>query len=43
MQLFKEMTRLGTTVIVATHNEMLVERHPAWSLRLSHGRLVEEA
>jgi cell division transport system ATP-binding protein len=43
MQLFKEMNRLGTTVIVATHNEMLVERHPAWSLRLSHGRLVEEA
>ena len=28
MQLFKEMNRIGTTVIVATHNESLVGRHP---------------
>ena len=28
MQLFKEMNRIGTTVIVATHNETLVARHP---------------
>jgi cell division transport system ATP-binding protein len=40
MQLFKEMNRLGTTVVVATHNDSLVERHPAESLRLSHGRLI---
>ena len=40
MQLFKELNRIGTTVIVATHNEALVARHPAPSLRLSEGRLV---
>ncbi len=39
MQLFKEMNRLGTTVVVATHNDALVTRHPAHALRLSHGRL----
>ena len=42
MQLLKEMNRLGTTVVVATHNDALVARHPANSLRLSRGRLVEE-
>jgi cell division transport system ATP-binding protein len=42
MQLFKELNRLGTTVVVATHNDPLVGRHPARVLRLSHGRLVEE-
>jgi cell division transport system ATP-binding protein len=40
MQLFKEMNRLGTTVVVATHNEGLVARHPAPALRLDEGRLV---
>jgi cell division transport system ATP-binding protein len=42
MQLFKEMNRLGTTVIVATHNETLVERHPAPTLMLHQGRLLED-
>lgn len=42
MQLFKEMNRLGTTVVVATHNDGLVSRHPAEALRLSRGRLAEE-
>jgi cell division transport system ATP-binding protein len=41
MQLFKEMNRLGTTVVVATHNEALVARHPGAALRLDRGRLVE--
>jgi len=41
MQLFKELNRLGTTVVVATHNEPLVARHPAPVLRLEHGRLVK--
>jgi cell division transport system ATP-binding protein len=40
MQLLKEMNRLGTTVVVATHNDALVGRHPAPSLRLRQGRLV---
>ncbi len=40
MQLFQELNRLGTTVIVATHNDTLVARHPGAALRLDHGRLV---
>jgi cell division transport system ATP-binding protein len=40
MQLFKEMNRLGTTVVVATHNDALVARHPAMAIRLAHGRLT---
>jgi cell division transport system ATP-binding protein len=40
MQLFKEMNRIGTTVIVATHNESLVARHPAPALHIANGRLA---
>jgi cell division transport system ATP-binding protein len=40
MRLLKEMNRLGTTVVVATHNDALVARHPAPALRLSRGQLV---
>jgi cell division transport system ATP-binding protein len=42
MQLLKEMNRLGTTVVVATHNETLVARHPGRALRLDHGRLTND-
>jgi cell division transport system ATP-binding protein len=41
MHLFKELNRLGTTVLVATHNEPMVARHPAPVLQLDHGRLVK--
>jgi cell division transport system ATP-binding protein len=40
MLLLKELNRLGTTVIVATHNEALIARHPAPALRLDSGRLL---
>jgi cell division transport system ATP-binding protein len=40
MLLFKEMNRIGTTVVVATHNESLVARHPAPALHIANGRLV---
>ena len=43
MQLLKEMNRLGTTVIVATHNQALLADHRAPVLRLAHGRLAPEA
>ncbi len=43
MQLLGEMRRRGTTIVVATHNERLVERHPARALRLDRGRLVSDA
>jgi cell division transport system ATP-binding protein len=42
MQLLHEMNRLGTTVIVATHNDTLVARHPAHTLRLEDGQLVRD-
>ncbi len=42
MLLLKEMNRLGATVVVATHNDALVARHPGPVLRLEHGRLVED-
>ena len=42
MILLKEMNRLGATVVVASHNEALVTRHPGPALRLDHGRLVED-
>ena len=41
MVLLKELNRLGTTVMVATHNDALVARHPGPALRLHHGRLVD--
>jgi cell division transport system ATP-binding protein len=40
LQLLAELNRLGTTVIVATHNDLLPTRHPAPSLRIEAGRLV---
>jgi cell division transport system ATP-binding protein len=40
MQLLRELNRLGTTVLVATHNQALVDRHPARALRLQSGRLA---
>jgi len=42
MQLLHEMNRLGTTVVVATHNAALVTRHPAHTLRLADGQLVRD-
>ena len=39
MQLLHELNRLGATVVVATHNAALVDRHPAPTLVLDHGRL----
>ena len=42
MVLLHEMNRLGTTVIVATHNQALVDRHPGPVLVLERGRLVHD-
>lgn len=41
--LLREMHRMGTTVIVATHSEALPEEYPAPTLRLAAGRLVLHA
>lgn len=42
MQLLAELNRLGTTIIVATHSAVLVERHPARALLLEDGRLTAD-
>jgi len=43
MELLLELNQLGSTVIVATHNDQLVRRFPAPSIRLERGRLVPTA
>jgi len=43
IELFQELNRLGTTVLIATHNEPLAARFPHPRLRLDGGRLVAEA
>jgi cell division transport system ATP-binding protein len=40
MHLFKELNKLGTTVIVATHNLSLVDTHRFPCLRIEQGGLV---
>ena len=40
LALLTEMNRLGTTVVIATHSQELVDAFPAPVMRLSHGRLV---
>jgi cell division transport system ATP-binding protein len=39
MHLFEELNRLGTTVVIATHNEALVGRFPHRQLRIEDGQL----
>lgn len=41
VRLFAELNRLGTTVLIATHDRSLIERTQARELRLVDGRLVE--
>ncbi len=43
MKLLAELNRLGTSVVVATHNASLAARHPAPALVLRAGRLHEAA
>jgi cell division transport system ATP-binding protein len=41
IHLLRELHRLGSTVIIATHNEAQVDRHPGPALLLSQGSLAE--
>jgi cell division transport system ATP-binding protein len=43
LALLREMHRMGTTVVVATHSDALLEAYPAPVLRLAEGRLVAHA
>lgn len=42
LDMFSELSSMGTTVIVATHNEALVRRLPRPALVLERGRLVQD-
>jgi cell division transport system ATP-binding protein len=42
MRLFEELNRLGTTLVIATHNEALAARSGRPRLRLAAGELVQE-
>ena len=41
MHLFLEMNKLGTSIVIATHNEGLVRRHGGRGLHLVEGELAE--
>ena len=41
IRLFSELNRLGTTVLIATHDRALIEKSRAKEMRLVDGRLVE--
>ena len=41
IRLFAELNRLGTTILIATHDRNLIERTKAREMRLVDGRLVE--
>jgi cell division transport system ATP-binding protein len=41
IHLLRELHRLGSTVIIATHNRAQVDRYPGPALLLSHGSLTE--
>ncbi len=45
VHLFEQMNRLGTTVVIATHNEKLIARfpHPVIALDRGHARLMRAA
>ena len=40
MRLFEELHRLGTAVVIGTHNEALIERFPHAQLKLVDGEVV---
>ena len=42
MSLFLEINDMGTTVLIATHDEGLMTEFPARTIRLQGGRLVTE-
>ncbi len=42
-QLFTELNKIGTTVVMATHNETLAVRFPFSTLRIAEGQLTVDA
>ncbi|MGH8798721.1 MAG: cell division ATP-binding protein FtsE [Casimicrobiaceae bacterium] len=43
LQLFRSFHQVGVTVMLATHDERLIERFPARRISLAHGRIAEGA
>jgi cell division transport system ATP-binding protein len=41
--LFEELNKMGTTVVIATHNETLIQRFSHPRLHLDGGRLAARA
>jgi ABC-type ATPase involved in cell division len=41
MDLFADFNQSGTTVLIATHDPLLVARHPVRQLVLSKGHMTE--
>jgi cell division transport system ATP-binding protein len=42
IHLFEELNKLGTTIVIATHNQHLVDRLGHGSLRLADGHLIQQ-
>lgn len=40
MKIFEHLHKMGTTIIMATHNQSIVKEFPHPEIRLEHGRLV---
>lgn len=40
MGIFKSFHQVGVTVIISTHDQGMMERHPARQITLDHGRLI---
>jgi cell division transport system ATP-binding protein len=41
IRLFEELNKLGTTVLIATHDRSLIESARAREMRLVEGRVIE--
>ena len=42
MRMFHRLAELGTTIVVATHNDAIVAKYPAPTIELLHGHLVRD-
>lgn len=40
MQLFRSFHQVGVTVVISTHDQTMVDQHPARQITLDHGRLL---
>ena len=43
MSLFREINSKGTTVVVATHNPLIIEAFPARTIALERGRIIKDS